>query len=235
MGSRRESEILRRAIIWTMTALMLAPGRVLAQDDLPVAAAADADRQRAVACLTVAIAYEAGFEPTEGQQAVAEVVLNRMRSPAYPKSVCGVVFAGSERRTGCQFTFTCDGAMARRLPDAVIARARSVAEAALDGRNPLRALGATHYHANYVSPYWAPSLIGVSSIGRHIFYRSPGAFDQLAVPRPVARFAEPVIDRMRGFDVAFNAPDVRAGPPATNTGRALRPAVFAPWGLAIAR
>lgn len=235
MGSKRKSEILNRAIIWTMAALALDPCRVVAQDDLPVATPIDADRQRAVACLTVAIAYEAGFEPVEGQQAVAEVVLNRMRSPAYPKSVCGVVFAGSERRTGCQFTFTCDGAMARRLPDAVIARARSIAEAALDGRNPLRALGATHYHANYVSPYWAPSLIGVSSIGRHIFYRSPGALDQSAEPRPIARFAEPVIGRMRGFDVAFNVPDTHGAPPATNAGRAHQPSVFAPWGLAIAR
>lgn len=133
------------------------------------------DRAQAVECLTLAIAYEAGFEPVEGRQAVAEVILNRVRHPAFPKSVCDVVFAGSTRRTGCQFTFTCDGALRRRLPDNVLAQARAIAEQAIDGQLPPLVGDATNYHADYVSPYWAPALERVTKIGLHIFYRRPGA------------------------------------------------------------
>lgn len=132
------------------------------------------DRSQAIECLTLAIAYEAGYESEEGQQAVAEVVLNRVRDPAFPKSVCGVVFAGSSRRTGCQFTFTCDGSLRRRLPDAVLTHARLIASQALDGQLPPLVGDAINYHAFYVSPYWAPTLERVRSIGAHIFYRRPG-------------------------------------------------------------
>jgi len=79
--------------------------------------ATPADRLRALECLTAAVYYEAAVESTDGQRAVAQVVLNRARHPAYPRTVCGVVFQGQERATGCQFTFTCDGAL-RRTPSA---------------------------------------------------------------------------------------------------------------------
>ncbi|HEY0086747.1 MAG TPA: cell wall hydrolase, partial [Allosphingosinicella sp.] len=108
--------------------------------------ASSADRLRAIECLTAAVYYEAATEPLEGQRAVAQVVLNRARHPAYPKSVCGVVFQGHERATGCQFTFTCDGAI-RRTPIASIwARARHVAEQALAGKVYAPVGWATHYH-----------------------------------------------------------------------------------------
>ncbi|MDZ7587989.1 MAG: cell wall hydrolase [Parasphingorhabdus sp.] len=85
-------------------------------------------------CLTQAVYYEAASEPDAGQRAVAQVVLNRVRHPAYPRTVCGVVYQGSERRTGCQFTFTCDGSL-RRTPSAFFwERARRVAADALAGR-----------------------------------------------------------------------------------------------------
>ena len=134
------------------------------------------DEARAVDCMTAAIYYEARWESTDGQRAVAQVVLNRLRHPAYPKTICGVVFEGANLKTGCQFSFTCDGQMSRQPIPAVWARARAVAEAALDGY-VMRAVGnATHYHAVYVAPYWSPNLVKVSTIGSHIFYRWTGSW-----------------------------------------------------------
>lgn len=132
-------------------------------------------RDSAIGCMTSAILHEAGFEPRAGQEAVAEVILNRLHHPAFPKTVCGVIFQGAERRTGCQFSFACDGSLHKILPAAAISRARDVAIAAVDGLLVSRIAGATHYHADYVSPYWAPTLVRIGAIGRHIFYRQPGA------------------------------------------------------------
>ncbi|HEY0115489.1 MAG TPA: cell wall hydrolase, partial [Allosphingosinicella sp.] len=167
-------------------------------------------RMRSIDCLTAAVYYEAGMEPVDGQRAVAQVILNRVRHPHYPNTVCGVVFQGHQRTTGCQFTFTCDGSL-RRTPAAHLwTRARQVAEQALAGYVH-RAVGwATHYHANYVLPYWAPTLAKVATIGAHIFYRwdggwgRPGAF--------AARYAgaEPAIAWRGGFGQADRS-EVLAG------------------------
>jgi spore germination cell wall hydrolase CwlJ-like protein len=136
------------------------------------------DEARAVDCMTAAIYYEARWESLDGQRAVAQVVLNRMRHPAYPKTVCGVVFQGSNQTTGCQFSFSCDGSMRGQPNPEVWARCRTVAEAALDGY-VMKAVGnATHYHAVYVAPYWSPNLVKVSTIGAHIFYRWTGGWGQ---------------------------------------------------------
>jgi spore germination cell wall hydrolase CwlJ-like protein len=133
-------------------------------------------RERALECLTSAIYYEAGQESVAGQQAVAQVVLNRVRHPAFPASVCGVVFQGSTRTTGCQFTFTCDGSLARAPERSSWNRAREVAKAALNGFVQPTVGNATHYHANYVAPYWAPTLAKTAAIGAHIFYRWSGGW-----------------------------------------------------------
>ena len=132
------------------------------------------DEAHAVDCMTAAIYYEAGEESPEGQRAVAQVVINRLRHPAFPKTVCGVVFQGSDRKTGCQFTFTCDGTLARKPSEEGWARARAVAEAALAGSVMKKVGNATHYHAVYVAPYWSPTLLKTSQIGAHIFYRWTG-------------------------------------------------------------
>ena len=129
------------------------------------------DAARALDCLTQAVYYEARSEPVDGERAVAQVVLNRVRDRAFPKSVCGVVYQGSERRTGCQFTFTCDGSLLRPREAVAWARARAVAVAALAGEVYAPVGSATHYHANYVSPWWAPSLTRIGMVGSHIFYR----------------------------------------------------------------
>jgi spore germination cell wall hydrolase CwlJ-like protein len=133
-----------------------------------------AERKRAVRCLANAIYYEAALEPIEGQQAVAQVVVNRVRDPNFPKSVCGVVYEGWERITGCQFSFTCDGALVRTPVPDLWEQARRVAEAALSGYVRKDVGAATHYHADYVAPYWAPGLVKIAQIGTHIFYRWPG-------------------------------------------------------------
>lgn len=132
------------------------------------------ERERALTCLAQAVYYEAGFEPGEGQEAVAQVVLNRLRHPAYPKSVCGVVYEGSQRQTGCQFSFTCDGSLSRPVSQAAWDRSRQVAAKALAGFVYRPVGAATHYHANYVFPYWSLTLVKLRQIGSHIFYRFTG-------------------------------------------------------------
>ncbi len=143
-----------------------------------VLAAALADQDRALTCLTQAVYFEAALEPLAGKEAVAQVVLNRMRHPAYPKSVCGVVYQGSARMTGCQFTFTCDGSLARVPEPGLWGQARLVAQKALSGYVAAGVGSATHYHAVYVSPYWAPTLVKMAQIGAHIFYRWTGPWGE---------------------------------------------------------
>ena len=130
----------------------------------------------ALTCLTQAVYYEAANEPMQGRRAVAQVVLNRMRHPAYPKSVCGVVYQGSERRTGCQFSFTCDGSLLRSPTSNAWREAQDVARAALSGEVEPSVGTATHYHADYVLPKWAFALGKIEQLGRHIFYRFTGGW-----------------------------------------------------------
>ncbi|MGA0546500.1 cell wall hydrolase [Brevundimonas sp. VNH65] len=155
------------------------------------------DRARAVRCLTQAVYYEAALESDDGQAAVAQVVLNRVRDPNYPSSVCGVVFEGAERNTGCQFSFTCDGALSQAPVSWAWERARKVAERALDGHVALSVGTATHYHADYVRPWWAPTLARITQIGTHIFYRWKGAYGETAAFRQRYAGREPVIDEAR--------------------------------------
>jgi len=137
------------------------------------------DRRRALLCMTQAVYYEAGFEPLEGRQAVAQVIINRMRHPAFPKSVCGVVYQGA-RDPVCQFSFVCDGSLYRQPAMHAWKEAERVAAAALDGFVDRSVGAATHYHADYVAPYWAPKLAKIVQIGAHIFYRWPGNWGSTA-------------------------------------------------------
>jgi len=148
--------------------LALSPAHALIGLNNPV------DFNRALTCLTQAIYYEAASEPDAGQRAVAQVVLNRLAHPAYPKTVCDVVYQGSERATGCQFTFTCDGALARKPVAWFWRRAESVAQAALKGAVYAPVGLATHYHTFAVHPVWADSLNFLDQIGAHRFYALTG-------------------------------------------------------------
>lgn len=132
------------------------------------------DTSRAQQCLTSAIYYEAGLEPDAGQKAVAQVILNRVRHPSYPGTVCGVIFQGSERQTGCQFSYTCDGSLRRKPSRFHWNRAGKVAAAALSGKIASPVGTATHYHTTEIYPYWAPSLRFLGTIGAHRFYSWKG-------------------------------------------------------------
>ena len=133
------------------------------------------DRLRSLDCLAQAIYYEAASESEDGQRAVAQVVLNRVRHPAWPDSVCGVVYQGPMRPGGgCQFTFTCDGSLMRQPGGIAWARARALAAEALAGRSFAPVGLSTHYHTHAVFPSWAPRLAKTIVIGAHNFYRLPG-------------------------------------------------------------
>ncbi|WP_298092640.1 cell wall hydrolase [uncultured Sphingomonas sp.] len=131
------------------------------------------DRARALQCLTAAIYYEAGGESDAGERAVAQVVLNRVRHPAFPATVCGVVYQGSAH-AGCQFSFACDGALGRAPSAGGWARAARAAAGALAG-GVFAGVGlATHYHTYAVSPSWARSLVMTDVVGAHFFHRWKG-------------------------------------------------------------
>jgi spore germination cell wall hydrolase CwlJ-like protein len=138
-------------------------------------------RAQALNCLASAVYYEAGNQDENGERAVAQVVLNRVRHPAFPGSICGVVYEGSTRPTGCQFTFTCDGSL-NRQPDAEgWRRAMTIAEQAIGGSVYGPVGWATHYHADYVVPYWASTMAKNAVVGAHLFYRWNGGWGQPAV------------------------------------------------------
>jgi spore germination cell wall hydrolase CwlJ-like protein len=171
----------------------LAPEQALKiNEEIPVASGAnpaaqpfkfkgsDATRAQALECLASAVYYEAGSQDDDGERAVAQVVLNRVRHPAFPASVCGVVYQGSTRSTGCQFTFTCDGSMYRQPDSEGWKRAYRIAGEALAGSVYAPVGFATHYHANYVVPYWASTLAKNAIVGAHIFYRWAGGWGQPA-------------------------------------------------------
>ena len=155
-----------------------------------------ADRARATDCMAAGILYEAG-DDTLGERAVAQVVLNRLQHPAFPKTVCGVVFEGEARETGCQFSFSCDGALRRWSPsDDAWRRAREVAAAALAG-SVYRPVGyATHYHTDWVVPYWQSSLDKIVAVKSHLFFRWSGWWGTPPAFRRQPEGSEPVIAQL---------------------------------------
>ncbi len=167
------------------------------------------NRTRATDCLAAAVLYEAGDDAV-GQRAVAQVVLNRVRHPAFPKSVCGVVFQGSERTTGCQFTFTCDGALARAYPLPFWDRARSVAAAALAGAVYAPVGYATHYHTDWVVPYWQSSLDKIAAVDTHLFFRWTGWWGTPGAFRRTPESVEPRILQLAPYSDAHKLPEVLA-------------------------
>lgn len=132
--------------------------------------------EREQKCLAEAVYYEARSEPEQGQAAVAQVVLNRVRSGLYPDNVCGVVYQNRHRHLACQFTFACEGRALRINEPVSWATAVRVAHEVTTGHTYLADVGgSTHYHATYVRPWWARKLTKMDSIGRHVFYKlKPG-------------------------------------------------------------
>jgi hypothetical protein len=182
------------------------PGRFGAR--LPLGKRASmVEAERDLTCLTEAVYFEARSESARGQAAVAQVVMNRLANPNFPKSVCRVVFQGAAH-PGCQFTFACDGSMRQPLELAAWDRARQVAEAALAGVQVAAVGAATHYHTVDVDPYWRPTMLRVAQVGLHIFYtRNPHAatirdeaperavFTKAAAPQPNLNLVTAAVSR----------------------------------------
>lgn len=188
---------------------------------------------RARDCLAAAAWYEAG-QDTVGQRSVIQVVLNRVMHPAFPKTVCGVVYEGSYRSTGCQFTFTCDGSMRSRRPSAEAwQRARANAEAALGGFvDPTVGL-ATHYHTDWVAPRWSASMAKIARVGTHLFFRFRGSPGQPRAYRDPPGEGEPQIAAMAMLSPAHGSMPV---PPLAIEGSvAERPPVIAEGALSSSR
>jgi spore germination cell wall hydrolase CwlJ-like protein len=123
-------------------------------------------------CLTEALYFEARGESLDGQIAVAEVILNRVDSPLYPRTVCGVV--KQRGGGGCQFSYVCDGRTKMREKGAANLAGR-IARAMLDGAPRVLTDGATHFHTRSVKPSWSKRFARTAAIGAHLFYRQPGA------------------------------------------------------------
>ncbi|MFZ1546019.1 MAG: cell wall hydrolase [Candidatus Nitrotoga sp.] len=170
-------------------------------------AASFADAERATDCLAANIFYEAGNETIEGQMAVAQVVLNRMRHPAFPKSVCGVVFQGQERRTGCQFSFTCDGSLARQPSRDAWERYRALARSMLSGAVYAPVGLATHYHTDWVRPVWSTKMDKLRAERTHLFFRWSGFWGTPKAFSASSGGAEPVIPKMALLSPAHRTPD----------------------------
>ena len=158
---------------------------------------------RELDCLTQAVYYEARGETPSGQAAVAQVVLNRARNAAFPKTICGVVFQRASAR-GCQFSFACDGSTQRGREAGAWNRAQKIASRALDGFVMAEVGSATHFHTLNVAPMWGPRLLRVAQVGMHVFYRfggragAPSAFTSDAA-ESVGRSADSYRDRL-GLD-----------------------------------
>jgi spore germination cell wall hydrolase CwlJ-like protein len=140
-------------------------------DALQQGQGAKPSRARELECLTQAVYFEARGESPQGQAAVAQVVMNRVKHPSYPKTVCGVVFQGAARSVGCQFSFACDGSMRRGREDAAWKRARRVAARALSGAVLADIGSATHFHTTAVAPAWGSQMRRVGQVGLHVFYK----------------------------------------------------------------
>jgi len=196
---------------------------VRAANAFVIPAGDEVDHRRALLCLTQAVYYEAGFEPVSGRRAVAQVVLNRTRHPAFPKSVCGVVYQRNSTPI-CQFSFVCDGSLDRRPEAGAWRIAQQIASEALAGYVEQSVGSATHYHADYVAPRWAPLLAKISKIGAHIFYRWPGAWGMpgafagryIGEPRDPASM-RPLIVRTPGGDRLTVEQAIAAGPVTDGT------------------
>ncbi|MFD1788866.1 cell wall hydrolase [Sphingomonas floccifaciens] len=186
---------------------------------------------RALDCLAAAAIYEAG-DDAGGEKAVVQVVINRVRHPAFPKTVCGVVFQGAERRTGCQFTFTCDGAMMRAVNPAAWERARAVARMALNGTVDKRVGHATHYHTDWVVPYWSSSLDKIVAVDTHLFFRWSGWWGTPPAFRGTYGGVEPIVPQLARLSEAHRTAAEAAGmTTATLDPTVLGEAAISPTGL----
>lgn len=159
-------------IAWvTPTGILVLPGKEPEPRQVYVGLIEPEHLEREERCLAQAVYFEARSEVEEGRAAVAQVVLNRVKSGVYPGTVCGVVFQNRHRKLACQFTFACEGKALRITEPEAWKAAMRIAREVYEGKIYLAEVGAaTHYHADYVQPTWAKKLKKMDVIGRHIFY-----------------------------------------------------------------
>ncbi len=152
------------------------------------------DQSRDLECLTQAVYYEARGESRSGQAAVAQVILNRVRHPAFPKSICGVVFQGA-KTAGCQFSFACDGQPHHPMETAAWRRAEKIAAEAMDGQVMAEVGDATHFHVAGTGSSWSAGLLKVAQIGAHVFYRFGGRNGSASMFHREAEPSDPATSR----------------------------------------
>jgi spore germination cell wall hydrolase CwlJ-like protein len=188
------------------------------------------DQARELDCLAQAVYYEARGETPAGQAAVAQVVLNRVRHPSFPKSICAVVFQGAQTGRGCQFSFACNGSTHGGRESGAWDRAKRIASRAFDGQVMADVGNATHFHVISVAPQWA-GLMRVAQVGAHVFYRfggragAPQAFT--VEPRLIEALTEPVaVDAaaigMAASKVVGDAVKVEAVPAVNDSSAAVK-------------
>jgi len=191
------------------------------------------EESRDLECLTQAVYYEARGESGDGQAAVAQVVLNRTRHPAFPGTVCGVVFQGAAAGK-CQFSFACDGSVRHRVENAAWRRAERVAARALGGSVMAQVGSATHFHVARLSPDWSPGLMKVAQVGAHVFYRFGGrkvAPAPSAAEAPVIQAAQPLPQVQPGAKPVYAS--LALAPLATTVATTVADAAAAGAGLVI--
>jgi hypothetical protein len=176
--------------------------------------------QRERRCLAIAIYFEARGEPQRGQVAVGQVILNRVRSPLFPETICGVVYQG-QMNPGCQFSFTCDGRTDVPRNDAQWAQAQKIAKRITAGELWLPEVGySTYYHANYVRPDWTGDMSRIDTIGRHIFYKKrneqPYLVEASAAPETAQQTPQPqpaMMSLTPALSLVSAAPDASSSAP----------------------
>ena len=173
---------------------------------------------RELECLTSAVYFEARGETPAGQAAVAQVVLNRVRHPAFPKSVCGVVYQGAVSHA-CQFSFVCDGQMRRVHEAAAWTRAHAIAARALDGYVMAGVGRATHFHVTRLGHIWGSGMVRVARVGGHDFYAF-GAHHGFSSARIAAA--------VHALDAAAKVPVKLTDPPPTTAAPQAKTAPTAP-------
>lgn len=122
-------------------------------------------------CLAQAIYFEARSESELGRLAVAKVILNRVKSPFFPDTICEVVYQNAEKSNACQFSFACNGKSDRPRRGKAWEQAKTLATRSIAGEGDVQATAtATYFHADYVQPKWSGAMTRLVKIGRHIFY-----------------------------------------------------------------
>lgn len=162
-------------------------------------------------CLAEALYYEARGEGTEGEKAVAEVVLQRTRDRGYPRTICEVVYEGVQPNTrNCQFSFACDGALRRPKEQGTWRRVRNLAERIVQGAVKLAGETghAIAYHKVGIEPPWAEGMQRTAQIGNHIFYRrDPARLAQISAAREDPDDSGEIADNPLPQDPALPASD----------------------------